>query len=495
MQPIDERQTTIVVRFAEPLEAGRELDLELRGRLATDSASPPAVPDIAPIGGLRGPRLVSVPTLLDSQPITWSETGVKRAAWPRVEGPHNLSAPDSGSNWATYEVVTSPFQVALRPTVVERPGATVRLVDTFVQTDPDGNRLVYTRMVVVSQNLPDCILKLPRDHELLRVSVDGRPAALRPAAVPPSGESQWRLTLGPAQLPQFIEILSSSLSDDGGSPRRVDLSRPRLLIGDAPIPVEISLWSFRDFGNSQDLIVSGADRVDRAQQAALRLDRLVSISESATPAALEAPFPDGYNWYHPWTARLIELRREMSQIAAQPDSAAASSQVQSATEDPIAQASDRLDAWLESCDATLDWSDVDPSLAISDARSLTIEPPIELAAGHWIHGVADGGEPVLSIERRSMPTAGQARMAALILVGLAAVASISLLRRPEAWDVVCRWPHALGFLVGIAYWAALWPSWLGIMIAIASVVFALRSGWPGRSMRTEGSTVLRLPPR
>jgi hypothetical protein len=350
-------------------------------------------------------------------------------------------------------------------------------------------------MVVVSQNLPACVLELPRDQELLRVTADGRPAAIRPAAVRPQGESQWRLTLGPAQLPQFIEILSRSVSDDHAGAGGVELIRPRLLIEGAPMPVEMSLWSFSDVGNAGEATISGADRVDRAQQAASRLDRLVSISESATPAALEASFPDGYNWYHPWAARLIELRQATLQSAAANNSAAASSQVKSATDEQIAHASDRLDTWLETCDATLAWSDIDPSPPASSAQSLVTEPPMDLAGGPWIHAVAEGGNPVLSIERRSTPTPGQTRAAALAMVAVAAAAALSLARRPAAWDALCRWPHAFAFLLGIAYWAALWPSWLGIVIAGASVLLALRSGWPGRSMRSEGSTVLRLPPR
>jgi hypothetical protein len=511
-EPLDERRTMLAVRFVKPLEPGQDLDLELRGRLATESASPPAVPEIAPTSVVRGARFVSVPTVLDSQPVAWSETGVKRAEWPRAELPADLSAdlpadlprPKGGSNWATYEVVASSFQVALRPVVVEQPVATVRLVDTFVSSGPSGNRVVYTCMVVVSQNLPECILELPQDQELLRVSADGRPAAVRPAAVRPAAvppaaarpgrESQWRLTLGPAQLPQFIEILSRSVSEDGATARRVELARPRLLIGDAPIPVEMSLWSFCDVGYLGDAIVSGADRVGRAQQAASRLDRMVSISEAATPAALEASFPDGYNWYYPWAARLIELRNDLH--ANRPSGrAAASSQVRSAADEQLAQASDRLDAWLESCDTTLAWSDVDPSPPATSARALVSEPPIELAGNHWIHLVADGGNPMLPVERPSMSPPGQAKVAALALVAFAAAATLSLLRRPAARDALCRWPHAFAFLLGIAYWAALWPSWLGIVIAIASVIFALRSGWPGRSMRREGSTVLRLPPR
>ncbi|HEY3395311.1 MAG TPA: hypothetical protein VGK58_21600 [Lacipirellulaceae bacterium] len=485
MHALDEQNTMLSVRFAEPLEPGQELDLELRGRVATDSASPPAVPEIDLLAGLRGPRFVSVPTLLDSQPIAWSESGVKRAELPR-----DLPPPKGGSNWATYEVMTSPFQIALRPVVVEQPHATVRLVDTFVKAGPLGNRLVYTRMVVVSQNLPECILELPRDQELLRVTADGRPAGVRP-----QGESQWRLTLGPAKLPQFIEILSRSASDGATGARRIELRRPQLLIADAPIPVEMSLWSYRDVVTLSDAMMSGADRVDRAQQAASRLDRLVSISESATPTALEASFPDGYNWYYPWAARLVELRREMSQATARSEGAIATSQVMSATENEMAQASDRLDAWLETCDATLVWSDLDPSPPAYSPRSFVPDPPMEFAGGQWIHGVAEGGDPVLSIELRSIPTAGQARAAALAMVAGTAAGSVWLLRRPAAWDALCRWPHALGFLLGIAYWAALWPSWLGIVIAAASLLLALRSDWPGRSMRSEGSTVLRLPPR
>ena len=117
------------------------------------------------------------------------------------------------------------------------------------------------------------------------------------------------------------------------------------------------------------------------------------------------------------------------------------------------------------------------------------------AGGDWIHGVAEGGDPVLYVELQSLPTTLQTRAAAVILVVAAAVAAISLLRRPAAWDVVCRWPHAVGFLLGIAYWAVLWPSWLGILIAIASLLLGIRTSWPGRSMRSDGSTVVRAVPR
>jgi hypothetical protein len=479
---LDETRTALSVRLAEPLEPEQKLEVQLRGRVAIDSASPVAVPEIVPMSEVRGPRFVSVPTMLDSRPISWSETGVRPAKLPG-----DLRPPEGDDlHWASYEVVTNPFQVALRPAVVDRPGATVRLADTFVGIGPLGDQLVFARMVVVSQNVADCTLEVPSDQELLKVTVDGRPAAVRP-----QGKYRWRLPLGSSQVPQFVETFSRSVSGNPSSGLHFALSRPRLLIRDAPMPVEMSLWSFNHSWSSGEAIISGADRVSHAQQAASRLDRLVSISEAATAAALEAPFPDGYNWYHPWSARLTAARRETLEAAARPDNASATSQVMSATEEQVKQASERLDLWLEQCDATLAWLDLDPSPPAPIANAIVADPPIELS-GDWIHCVAEGGDPVLSIELSATPTAGKTRLTGLAVIAIAAAATISLLRRPAAWDIVCRWPHAVAFLLGLAYWAYLWPSWVGIVIAIVSLLLALRSGWPGRSLRSDGSTVLRV---
>ncbi len=303
-QPVDERQTAFSVRFAKPIEAGESLDLELRGRLATEAGSSLAVPHIVPEAGLRGPRFLSVPALLDSQPMFWSETGVRQAELPRDLPPLK----DGNTKWATYEVVSDTFQVVQRPAAFGRRMASVRLADTFVNVGPLGDHSVLTRMVVVSQGLPECTLELPKNQELLQVLADGHPADIRP-----SGGTQWRLALGPSQLPQFIEILSRSTAQQTASASRLELSRPRLVLDGVPLPVEMSLWSFNHSANRGAATISGADRVTGAQQAASRLDRLVSISEAATSAAIEAPFPDGYNWYQPWAARLVDVRQEVSQ--------------------------------------------------------------------------------------------------------------------------------------------------------------------------------------
>jgi hypothetical protein len=486
LQPLNESQTTLLIRFVNPLESGQSLNLQLRGRLTTESEAPIEVPDIIPTASLVGPRFVSVPALLDSRPTAWTETAVRRAQLPAGLSPASEGKVKSTS----YEVLTSPFQVALRPVPEGPSGATVRLVDTFIGLGPAGNKLILTRIVVVSQNLSECTLALPNDQELLKVSADGRPAAVKP-----QGGHRWRLMLGPSQLPQFFEILSRTQAGNRQNASRFELPRPRLLVQDDAMPVEMSLWSFNHASSPGEVIVSGADRVTRAQQAASRLDRLVSISEAATPAAVEASFPDGYNWYHPWAARLIQLRRETVEAAAEPESGLASSQVMPAKEEQMAQASERLDAWLEQCDSTLAWSELDPTPLVPNAKALITKPPMDLSGQHWNHFVAEGGDAVLSVELPLLADARGTRLAGPAIIVIAAAATISLLRRPAAWDLVCRWPHTAAFLLGLAYWAFLWPSWLGFAIAIVCLLSALRSGWSGKSLGSEGSTVRRVQPR
>ena len=107
--------------------------------------------------------------------------------------------------------------------------------------------------------------------------------------------------------------------------------------------------------------------------------------------------------------------------------------------------------------------------------------------------MAEGGADELTVDLgRATATSRQIRLVGSLAILGAAAAGVWLTRRPAATDFLYRWPHTIAFLFGIAYWAWLWPSWLGILIAAASLFLALRVGWPGRSVRMERSTVLRM---
>jgi hypothetical protein len=109
-----------------------------------------------------------------------------------------------------------------------------------------------------------------------------------------------------------------------------------------------------------------------------------------------------------------------------------------------------------------------------------------------VYCLTDGSLDRLTVKYPS-PNGGSTRtplVAAAIVICLAIASSVAL-THATVRDLLYRWPQAIAFLLGIACWAWLQPSWLGLLISGASVLFACRSGWPGRAIRTDASTVLR----
>jgi hypothetical protein len=326
-------------------------------------------------------------------------------------------------------------------------------------------------------------MRLPADQQLVAIRLAGSPALAQR-----STDNDWRVVLGPPRLPSLLEVVtrSSRFAEAGG---HHEIQRPALLAGSEPIPVEINLWSLGYPDTTSRPAIGIPAEATVAEQAVLRFDRLLSIAESATSTAMEAPPPDGYRWYRPWLALLTRLRDGAVTTLSNPDGRQAASQVSRPAEEQLNESSTRLVAWSEQCDKTLVAPRADseiPELWSSD-----------FAAGRelmkrWVYCVTDGGLDrlvVVNITDNVRPRTDRA-LGVLAVIGLS-VASVLLMRRPAACDLLYQWPHALGFMIGMAWWAWMQPSWCGLLIALVCVALALRSGWPGRSIRLDASTVLR----
>jgi hypothetical protein len=112
----------------------------------------------------------------------------------------------------------------------------------------------------------------------------------------------------------------------------------------------------------------------------------------------------------------------------------------------------------------------------------------------WIFCIAEGGADELTVDiQPATATSRQTRLLGSLAIIGAGAAAVWLMRRPAATDFLYRWPHAITFLMGIVFWAWLWPSWVGLVISMASLFWAWRLGWPGRTLPMERSTVLRVP--
>ena len=483
----DDQFGVFSVRFATTIAKGGSADLRIRSPLKSVTATQVSVPAISIEALTSGHRYVAVPESADSQAIRWTETGVRPAIVPQKLRP--TSAAPTTTHY--LEIVSNPFQVATRPPAAPEVAPQIRLADTAVIASDLGTQRITTRLILAPHGLTDCTLQLPPGQTLVSAELDGRPAIVRQL-----DPLRWQVGLGAPQLPQSLQIVSRSSAtriNDRANGNVTDLQRPALLAHGEPIPAEMSLWSFAHPQSSVSRLVAGADELNAVEQAALRFDRLVSIAEAAKATAAELPPPDGYNWYQPWAKLLTTVRTETYHTNTAPRRERVESQVSHTAEDQIAQAAARLDKWLDDCRKTL----LGPVAENAEAIPASIDSPnatrsIAPSADKWSYYVAEGGNDRLELHLRSLgPTPAQNRLLGLLAIAASLVGAISLMRRPAAIDFFYRWPHACGVLLGITYWAWMWPSWLGILIAAASLWLALRFAWPGRSMRTEASTVLR----
>jgi len=222
---------------------------------------------------------------------------------------------------------------------------------------------------------------------------------------------------------------------------------------------------------------------------------LVSIAEAAKATAAELPPPDGYHWFQPWAKSLTAARTEALHTMKAPPPERVESQVSHTADGQIHQATARLDKWLDDWQKSIVGPDPEKTAAATPTLNSPTSPDLTSpAAEEWTYYVAQGGDDRLALRLQSLgPTPTQNRVVGLLVIAGLLVGTIWLMRRPAAVDFIYRWPHACGVLLGIAYWAWLWPSWLGILLAAASLWLAVRFAWPGRSLRTEASTVLRAP--
>jgi hypothetical protein len=479
----NEQTAVLAVRFAELIAAGGHLDLRIRGPVAVSLLAPVSMPQVTIDAQPNVLFFARVPNALESQPIAWTQLGVRPAPLPQVLQP----ATGGQESWSTFAIVENPFRLAFQPQAGSRPTPLIRLADTIVVNGPPEETLMLTRLILASHGLRACTLNVPTGQELVSATLDGQPALLRP-----NGPGNWQLTLGPAQLPQVVEIVSRSAPDrpDGDS---TSLRRPSLESGGQQLPVEMSLYSIAERAASDRLRSKPVSSVTANDLATLRLDRMVSIAESATPLAAELAFPDNQNWFRSWASLLATVKRAAIDSSEETSQTTAESQVSRIADEQLQRAVEHLSEWLVKTEKFQQNPDPEfPAAALEASSPFFRLPILTRGADDWTYYVTDAGFDRSPIDEASMHDMADfqtaAALAVLLVIG---GGSVWLTHSSAVRDLVCRWPNAVGVLVGIAYWAWLWPSWLGLVIAAACVLTSLRPVWPGRSMRTEASTVLR----
>lgn len=485
--PLDAHHSLLNIPLPKPIEAGQKLEIEIRGRLApATAAAGVAVPNIVSETAAEWKRYIAVPKNSNLQSSVWAVSGADPAKLsPELSPAIAPVATDS------FLVVSDAFRIALEQPQSVQPAASVRLVDTTVIAGTSGGQIVTTRFALAPQQLTECDIQLPEGQELMAVYLDSRPANVCAAE-----EGRCHVQLGPTQLPQWLEVVSHAKGEPTSKARVIELRRPTLFDGDKPLGVEMGLWSFCGTQKQVTVRVTGASQATALEHMATRLDRLVNIAESAIPAAAAAPAPDGYYWHLPWSERLTILRRN-AQAFAKPmvEGTQIIADTSNTADEQLKKASQRVDVWLEQCAAVLVEPEGEIAAMTADGSSPNQWKLLE-GSGEWIYCVADGGSDRLKIEfPPSGVTPAQARAGLLLAIVGLAFAAIWTVRLPAARDLFWRWPQVAGVLVGMAYWAWLRPSSLGLLIVAISLLMLFSGKAGGRAFQSDSSTVVRAGSR
>lgn len=466
--PYDNDEVIVSARFANDVVAGESVELSIRAPLAHGSASTLVVPAIS----LETPSsewqsYVAVPARVEGKLASWSQGGVSP-----TELPESLrDAQGTKQIEQVFQVVAMPFRVALDARPADGATAGVRVADTQIVASDEGHAL-ETSFVLDARALTQCTLQLPRGDELIEVRLDGHPAMTRPL-----GAQRWSVELGPPNLPQVLDVTSRSRSEDAPGGKR-KWQRPELLVGERSIPVELSLWTVAWAGGLAGRQVGLVGRTSELEQAALRLDRLTSIVETAIAGATQPADAAGFDWFYPWAKRLASTRDRCQKLLASGTLTRGAQQVSASSIDQIRACEARIDKlfalarerWPKVSSEL--WSSIASPTAESDERFSLPDNDVKR-----LHVVEAGGDSELSIDfGAERLSSNQSRAIGLLAIALAAAVSIGIASWPPARDALWRWSHALGVLVGLAWWAWLTPSWLGWVIVAASLLLVLRKG-------------------
>lgn len=483
----NKQHSIVSVRFERSVGPGETVSLSIQGPLTFGTLSPVMVPEIVPEPLPHGQQYVVVPAIVDGQRVDWTSVGV-RSAEPPAEllqlSPDHLS-PSFAKLHRSFEIITSPFRVALRPRVVPLTGR-VRLSDTRAYLGEDGSRVLFTRLIVIPYDLSTCTLQVPNGQQLISVDLDGRPAFLREQSA-----NEWLISVGPTHFPRVLDIITRSVAD-AETARSIQLRQPRLLAEGRPISAEVTLWSVGHSYRNLVAHLTGVAAVASEDQVALRrLDRLVSIAEGARGLLVDEPL-DGYGWFHGWATWLGALKEETTEAVERAARRRLVRQVPQSAEEPFAVAFQRIDKWKQECSDVFEKSGLPPLRESARSNELAAWPKAYPIVRRWVYCVAEDDLYQLTMEVPwAEARAGHVRVVGTVVIVAVAAAAYWLSRRPAISDLVYRFPHAITFGIGIAYWAWLRPSWLGLVIAATSILLAVHRGWPGKSLPLEGSTVVR----
>jgi hypothetical protein len=294
----------------------------------------------------------------------------------------------------------------------------------------------------------------------------------------PISPQKWRITFGPRQLAQQIQVVfSGRMADDPSGRGRRTIRRPQL----AGIPVEQTLWTIRTTDPAPLEVFPARERVAPIKLEFVRFAARAELIASGSEALAASDPVIASRWYPGWLQCLAESKSMIDQwSAARPDFRTGYAKELQELQAGQAELDERLKSLPQ-----LARSGAEPVLSgepSSQRGSRCLDDRGELAA---LVTRADAVE----VEFRSIADtlAKQRGAAAAMLLALAAVAWV-LLPHPVLHRCGPAFAPLAGVALGAVWWAWCTPSVLGVALGLISLLIGL-----GR-LASYGFSLIAPPP-
>ncbi len=453
---LPDKRRQLIVRPEKAIDG--EYRFTLSSPIALSPSDRPFAPDIVLQQVDRLDRLLALPSEAQGQPIAWETWGLKQA-----ELPEGLAMRARTGSATVYRVVARSFRAVVRRVETARATAHVRLADVRLAWRSDGTCYGVAAFDIEPGRSSDVSVHLPEQYELVGVSVAGVPAV--PDLIVPG---QWRVPLGPEQLPQRIEVLFKGTVSRPTRAGRHRFEAPTL--GD--IPVERTLWTVAGPPPFKPGKPVEASRAFPWEHELARVQDTADRIESASLLTIESP-GETRRWYRLWAGRMVAARANLSRelsLAEPTNKARAARSALLAADRKQAQIARRLGT-----SAVLTQLLTNAPLADDPAElwQRSLDRPLEVTRCTF-----DGKSDSITLSyHRTESARSQPWLSMSLMIVLVFGLIVFGLRRGTLTEWSKRWPAAIGVAVGLFWWLWLSPSILGWVIVLVSLIAGILPRW------------------